>query len=189
MEKDGGDQMAGPGSYEKYMALALAQASSALDQGEFPVGCVIIQEGRVAAQGARTGTRHSSGGRAIISEVDHAEILALKQLELTGPSTVPEKCTLFCTMEPCLMCYGAILLSGIKTIVYAFEDPMGGGTGCDLAALPPLYRNSRVRTVAGICRQKSLDLFFEFFNKRTNTYWKGSFLDRYVRDQKQRQGK
>lgn len=188
MEKDSGEEMAGPGGYEKYMALALVQAASALDQGEFPVGCVIVQEGRVAAQGARTGTRQSSEG-AMISELDHAEIRALKQLELTGPPIVPEKCTLFCTMEPCLMCYGAILLSGIKTIVYAFEDPMGGGTGCDLAVLPPLYRNSRVRVVAGTCRQKSLDLFFEFFNKRTSTYWKGSFLDRYIRDQKQRQGK
>jgi tRNA(adenine34) deaminase len=189
MEKGSGEEMAGAGSYETYMALALTLAASALDQGEFPVGCIIVQEDRVAAQGARTGTRQSSEGRLLISEVDHAEILALKQLALTGTPVVPEKCTLFCTMEPCLMCYGAIILSGIKTIVYAFEDPMGGGTGCDLAALPPLYRNSRVRTIAGVCRQKSLDLFFEFFNKRASTYWKDSFLDRYVRDQKQRQGK
>jgi tRNA(adenine34) deaminase len=186
METDKGVENIGPDSYETYMALALVQAASALDQGEFPVGCVIVQDGRVVAQGARTGTRQSSEGRAIISEVDHAEIRALKQLTLSGPPVVPEKCTLFCTMEPCLMCYGAILLSGIKTIVYAFEDPMGGGTGCNLATLPPLYRNSRVRMTAGICRQKSLDLFFKFFNKGTSPYWKGSFLDRYVRDQMQK---
>ncbi len=191
METDKGVDNTGPGSYEKYMALALDQAAAALDQGEFPVGCVIVQDGRVVARGARTGTRRSSAGRsfanrAIISEVDHAEIRALKQLEQSRQPVMPENCTLFCTMEPCLMCFAAILLSGIKTIVYAFEDPMGGGTGCDLTTLPPLYRNSRIRMVAGICRQKSLDLFFKFFNKGTSPYWKGSFLDRYVRDQMQK---
>jgi tRNA(adenine34) deaminase len=151
----------------------------------------LVQDGRVVARGARTGTRRTSAGRsfanrAIISEVDHAEIRALKQLEQSRQPVMPENCTLFCTMEPCLMCFAAILLSGIKTIVYAFEDPMGGGTGCDLTTLPPLYRNSRIRMVAGICRQKSLDLFFKFFNKGTSPYWKGSFLDRYVRDQMQK---
>jgi tRNA(adenine34) deaminase len=191
METGKGVENTGPGSYEKYMALALDQAAAALDQGEFPVGCVIVQDGRVVARGARTGTRRTSAGRsfanrAIISEVDHAEIRALKQLEQSRQPVMPENCTLFCTMEPCLMCFAAILLSGIKTIVYAFEDPMGGGTGCDLTTLPPLYRNSRIRMVAGICRQKSLDLFFKFFNKGTSPYWKGSFLDRYVRDQMQK---
>lgn len=175
-----------PDSYERYMSLALDQASAALDKGEFPVGCVIVQNGQVIAQGARTGTVKC---RSMISEVDHAEIRALKQLEMGHHPVAPENCTLFCTMEPCLMCYGAIILSGIKTIVYAFEDPMGGGTGCDLTCLPPLYRESRAKVVGGICRQKSLDLFYDFFNKGETLYWKDSFLDAYVRDQRQAQGK
>lgn len=173
------------GSYEKYMALALDQAAAALAQGEFPVGCVIVQNGRVVALGARGGTGRPVGSHAIINEVDHAEIQALKNLAVCPDPVIPEKCTLFSTMEPCLMCYGAILISGIKTVVYAFEDPMGGGTGCDLTSLPPLYRDRRIQLTGGICRQKSLDLFYNFFNKGENSYWKGSFLDRYIREQKQ----
>lgn len=175
-------------SYGKYMVLALDQAANALDRGEFPVGCVIVENGRVVAQGARTGTVQGTRGRAMVSEVDHAEIRALKNMEICGREVVPENCTLFCTMEPCLMCYGAIILYGIGKIVYAFEDPMGGGTCCDLTSLTPLYRDSRVQVVGGVCRQKSLDLFYNFFNKQETLYWKGSFLENYTRRQQRMQG-
>ena len=170
---------------DTYMGLALAQAEAALEQGEFPVGCVIVQDGRVMSKGARNGTVPETGRRAVISEVDHAEIRALRDLEASLHPVLPEKCVLYCTMEPCLMCFGAIILAGIKTVVYAFEDPMGGGTGCDLSSLPRLYRNSGVRIKKGVCRRKSLDLFYNFFNKQGNQYWKDSFLEQYVRNQKQ----
>jgi tRNA(adenine34) deaminase len=173
-------------NYEAYMSLALDQAAAAAARGEFPVGCVIVQDGQVVAQGARTGTVY---GRTMVSEVDHAEIRALKNMEICRQAVMPGKCSLFCTMEPCLMCYGAILLSGIGTIVYGFEDPMGGGTCCDLTSLTPLYRDSRVRVVGGICRQKSLDLFYAFFNKKENQYWKDSLLESYIRKQKRLQDK
>ena len=169
-------------NHEAYMGLALDQAAAAAARGEFPVGCVIIQDGQVVAQGARFGT---SPNRSMVSEVDHAEIRALRNLEISQQAVVPQKCTLFCTMEPCLMCFGAILLAGLGTIVYAFEDPMGGGTCCDLSSLTPLYRDSRVQVISGVCRQKSLDLFYEFFNKEENRYWKNSFLELYIRKQHQ----
>jgi len=169
---------------ETYMRLALEQAEAAFAQGEFPVGCVIVQDGRVMSKGARIGTVPVTDRRAIISEVDHAEIRALRHLETCPHTVMPERCVLYATMEPCLMCFGAIVLSGIKTVVYAFEDPMGGGTACDLSSLPPLYRNCRVRIKKGVCRQKSLDLFFDFFNKKDNQYWKDSLLEQYVRKQK-----
>ncbi len=170
---------------EACMELALAQAKTALVKGEFPVGCVIVQDGRVMARGCRNGTIPDRERRTIISEVDHAEIRALRHLETCPHPVDPGKCVLYATMEPCLMCFGAIILSGIKTVVYAFEDPMGGGTTCDLTTLAPLYRNSRIRIKKGVCRQKSLDLFYDFFNKKDNRYWKDSFLEQYVRDQKQ----
>ena len=120
------------------MEKALEQARCAFDQGQFPVGCVIVQDGNVIASGARTGT---AGDLPFFSEVDHAEIRALKALERYGEGFCPEDAVLFCTMEPCLMCFAAIILSGIKTIVFAYEDAMGGGTCCDLESLPPLYRD------------------------------------------------
>ncbi|MCF6248242.1 MAG: nucleoside deaminase [Desulfobacula sp.] len=167
--------------YEMYMELALEQAQKAFVKGEFPVGCVIVQQGQVIASDARHGT---SGEISFFSEIDHAEIRALKMLEMKETGFNPEKSVLFCTMEPCLMCFGAIILSGIKKIVYAYEDPMGGGTGCDLALMPPLYKACKIDIVSGVLRQKSLDLFYDFFNKEANEYWKNSYLEAYTLDQK-----
>ena len=171
-------------TYEYYMELALEQAQKAFDGGEFPVGCVIVQAGKVIANGARLGT---TSGKLFFSEIDHAEIRALKYLETSDTQFDPEKSILFSTMEPCLMCFGAIILSGIKKIVYAYEDPMGGGTTCDLKKLPPLYQNCRIDVVPGVLRQKSLDLFYSFFNKEDNLYWKNSYLETYTLDQKKEQ--
>ena len=159
------------------MGMALEQARKAFEAGEFPVGCVIVYDGQVIAAGGRTGT---AGSGTFFNEIDHAEIRAIKGLEKAPKGFDPARCVLYCTMEPCLMCFAAIILAGIKTIVYAYEDPMGGGTGCDLAGLAPLYARSRVRVKAGLGRQKSLDLFYKFFNNESNRYWKGSLLETYT---------
>ena len=161
-----------------YMALALKEAESALDLGEFPVGCVIVRGADVVASGARRGTADTTK-RA--GELDHAEIMALRHLEAMGMDG--EALTLYCTMEPCLMCFAAIMLAGIKKVVYAYEDVMGGGTGCDLNTLPPLYRNTGVRVVPGVMRRESLGLFHQFFSRAQNVYWKGSLLEQYTLDQ------
>ena len=168
------------------MGLALKQAKKAFHKGEFPVGCVIVQDDKVIANGARTGTNEnqSPGKFKIVSEIDHAEINALKKLETLDAEFKSEKAVLFSTMEPCLMCFGAIILSGIKKIVYAYEDPMGGGTGCDLSQLPPLYSETKIDVVPGVLRLKSLDLFYDFFNKESNLYWKNSYLESYTLKQK-----
>lgn len=163
-----------------YMGLALKEAVKAFDRGEFPVGCVIVQDGQVIATGARKGT---DGSVPFFSEINHAEIRALQFLETLENGFDPDRSTLYCTMEPCLMCFGAIILSGIKKIVYAYEDPMGGGTQCDLKQLPLLYKNSNIVVVPGVLRQKSLDLFYKFFNKDNNLYWKESFLEKYTLEQ------
>lgn len=167
------------------MGLAIEEATKALENGEFPVGCVIVFHGDVVASGSRRGT--ASQGK-LASEIDHAEIRALQSLETittdhTGADVVREECTLYCTMEPCLMCFGAIILSGIKKVLYAFEDPMGGGTSCDLEKLPPLYRNSGIKVMPHLLRQESLKLFAHFFSRKENLYWKGSLLEQYTLEQ------
>ncbi len=156
------------------MEKALAEASQALGRGEFPVGCVIVHEGKIVATGSRQGT---SGD--LVSETDHAEILALKQIEQSAPVD-HSSLTLYCTLEPCLMCFGAILISGIRHIVFAYEDVMGGGTRCDFSRMPPLYSSQPVKIVPHILRDKSLFLFKSFFSNPDNTYWKDSFLATYT---------
>jgi tRNA(adenine34) deaminase len=81
------------------------------------------------------------------------------------------------------MCFGAILLSGIGEIVYAYEDVMGGGTGCNLSKLNPLYKNRKVSIVSNILRQESLELFKVYFANPVNTYWKGSILAKHILNQ------
>jgi len=158
-----------------FMGKALAQARSALDRGEFPVGCVIVHENEIIAFGAREGTAGEG-----VNETDHAEMVALRRLDALGPQVSRDRLTLYCTMEPCLMCFGAILIAGIGAVVWAYEDAMGGGTGCDRSTLPPLYRDRRITIVPRVLRRESLALFQSFFRNPANSYWAGSLLARYT---------
>jgi tRNA(adenine34) deaminase len=110
-------------------------------------------------------------------------MLTLRRLIDLEKNKDKNKITLFCTLEPCLMCFGAILLSGIGEIVYAYEDVMGGGTGCNLSKLNPLYKNRKVSIVSNILRQESLKLFKVYFANPVNTYWKGSLLAKHILNQ------
>ncbi len=162
--------------------MALEKADIAFLKGEFPVGCVVVKDNCVIADSARQGT---SSDRKKFSEIDHAEIICLKKIEKIDADIPLVKAVLFCTMEPCLMCLGAIILSGIKKIVYAYEDPMGGASSCDLTQLPILYKDSDVKIISGVMRKKSLNLFYKFFKNKSNQYWKNSLLEQYTIEQRE----
>ncbi len=161
--------------YKHFMEKALEQAKKALSANEFPVGCVMVYQNKIILTGSRTGTKGNC-----INEVDHAEMNALRRLSHMLDDIDTSRITIFCTLEPCLMCFGALLLSGIGEIVYAYEDPMGGGTRCDLTQLTPLYKNSRISIIPNILRNESLELFKAYFSNPKNKYWKGSILARYT---------
>lgn len=158
-----------------FMTAALDMARTALADNEFPVGCVIADGDAVVARGHRTGTSVGSG-----NEIDHAEINALRRLGEVMPDADRSSLTLYCTMEPCLMCFSATVLSGIRRIVYAYEDVMGGGTGLDRSGLPPLYRDAQLTVISGVLRKSSLVLFQRFFADSGNPYWSDSLLSRYT---------
>jgi len=153
-----------------FMNLALDQARAALDAGEFPVGCVIADGPRVLAVGRRQG---SAGSMA--NETDHAEMVALRRLACAGRSL-----TLYSTLEPCLMCFGAAVLSGVNRIVYAYEDVMGGACDCDLRRLKPLYRGMQTQICAHVRRADALALFQSFFGNPDHCYWSDSMLAQYT---------
>lgn len=164
------------------MGKAIKLARTALNHGEFPVGCVLVHQNRIIATGTRAGTRRSGSGP--VNEIDHAEMATLRHFYQISNDIDPEKVRIYCTMEPCLMCYAAILLAGIGTIVYAYEDAMGGGTQLDLKALAPLYQKRKVTIVPHIRRAESLALFQTFFENEENNYWRRSYLARYTLNQK-----
>ncbi len=157
------------------MRVALQEAKGALEGGDFPVGCIVVAQGRVVASGRRSGTAEGPG-----NELDHAEVTALRRLLEAGGVPDGSDATLYCTMEPCLMCFGAILLSGVSRVVWAYEDAMGGGASCDLSSVGPLYREAGVAVQGRVLRGESLALFKTFFSNPDNGYWKDSFLERYT---------
>lgn len=161
-----------------YMEMALELAREALAEGEFPVGCVIVAGGQVVARGRRL---NSLGDQ--LNEIDHAEMVALRSLSEADGQPVTGEISLYSTLEPCLMCFGAILLSGVGRIVYAYEDAMGGATRCERSSLTPLYKNRRIAVVGNVMRRESLALFRTFFSAPANDYWQGSLLASYTLSQ------
>ncbi len=158
---------------EKFMDMALGMASRALEAGQFPVGCVIAGETGVVSLGSRENSRGEEA-----NEIDHAEMVALRGLAI--PINRREGLTIYSTMEPCLMCYAAIILSRVRRIVYAYEDVMGGGTSTVFNRSAPLYREAGVEIIAGVRRRESLELFARFFADPENDYWRGSLLADYT---------
>jgi len=161
--------------YDFFMGEALKEAQGALARGDFPVGCVMVHRDRIVARGSRTGIRDN-----VRNELDHAEMAALRQLVHLNEELEPADVTVFCTMEPCLMCFSALILAGIGEAVFAYEDAMGGGTGCDRSQMKPLYRDSPIRVRPHVRRSESLSLFRKFFADPANRYWRGSLLAQYT---------
>ena len=164
--------------YEFFMSKALEEARDALNMGEFPVGCVIVYENNVLV----TGARHHSGSENQ-NELDHAEMLALRRLVDLGKKIDRAQLTVFSTLEPCLMCYAALILNDIRHIVYAYEDVMGGGTNLDLKKLNPFYQEMEIKVAPRILRQESLMLFKKFFSDAQNSYLQGTMLAKYTLNQ------
>ncbi|MDF1594209.1 MAG: nucleoside deaminase [Desulfobacterales bacterium] len=158
-----------------FMRKALAQAKQTLAIGEFPAAAILVGTDGIIASGARTGTIENR-----FNETDHAEMLALRNMNRIKASSPAGGLTAYCTLEPCLMCFGALLISGVTNIVYAYEDAMGGGTRCDLSRLPPLYQNMSFSIVPHILRADSLALFKTYFSNPQTVYLKKSFLAAYT---------
>lgn len=160
-------------NHQENMQEALSEARMALAAEEFPVGCVLVQDGEIVARGHR---RNSRAGQC--NEIDHAEVVTLRMLLSRHPDIDCSRLVAYCTMEPCLMCYSTMLLSGIRHFVYGYEDRMGGGTNLALGQLNPLYAEMDVRVDAGILRNESLELFQRYF--RNFSYWQDSLLSQYT---------
>ena len=81
------------------------------------------------------------------------------------------------------MCYTTLILNGFRTIVYGYEDVMGGGSKLELQRLSPLYASMQVKVIPGVLRPACLDLFQRFFQDEKNDYWRDSALSQYTLDQ------
>ncbi|MBQ7353992.1 MAG: nucleoside deaminase [Clostridia bacterium] len=139
-----------------YIALALEEAEKALAKDEVPVGAILVWEGKGVV--ARSHNTRESGKNAL----GHAEISAIDEACKTLGGWRLHKATLYVTLEPCLMCTGAILSARIKRVVYGAPDTKAGGLGglCDLREVGFPHTPE---VVSGVEAEKCRGLLDEFF--------------------------
>jgi len=138
------------------MREALEQARAAASHGDVPVGAVVVREGRVIARAHNE--RELRG-----DPTAHAEVLALRAAADAVGGWRLDGCTLYVTLEPCVMCAGAMQQSRIDRVVFGAPDPKGGATGTlyNVAADPRL--NHEVDVTHGVLAEESSRLLSEFF--------------------------
>ena len=149
-------------SYEQAMQVALQQAQLASESGDVPVGAVVVHDGQIIA--ARHNEREATG-----DPTAHAEILALRDAATALGRWRLNDCTLVVTLEPCVMCAGALINSRIETLVYATADLKGGATSSlyNICSDPRLNHNPIV--VHGISEHESSELLKQFFENIRQT--------------------
>ncbi len=141
-----------------FMSLALDEARKALAEGEVPVGCVITLDKRVIA-------RAHNRTEALSDPTAHAEIIALREASAKLGDWRLDGTTIYVTIEPCVMCAGALILARVKEVVYALEDEKFGAMSLyGLASDARL--NHRFRMTKGPLGDESRELLVRFFKEK-----------------------
>jgi tRNA(adenine34) deaminase len=146
-------------THEHYMKLALQQAERAFAEDEVPIGAVIVHGERVI------GSAYNQ--RETLSDpTAHAEIIAITQAAAALEDWRLEDCTLYVTLEPCIMCSGAILLARIPTVVYGATDPKAGAVQSLYHLLNDDRLNHRCQVVPGVLAAPCGELLTRFFQEQ-----------------------
>ena len=144
---------------EQFMDLALSEAEKAMAAGEVPVGAVLVSAGTVVGRGYNRPISASD-------PTAHAEMLAIREAaRALGNYRLPEV-TLYCTVEPCIMCTGAMIHARISRLVFGTPDPKAGAAGSIYNVLTDPRLNHRVEVVSGICEDRCAAILRTFFASR-----------------------
>jgi tRNA(adenine34) deaminase len=144
------------------MRAALAEARRALAAGEVPIGAVVVIDGAIAA----TGFNQPIGSS---DPTAHAEIVALRAAAKAVGNYRLTDAVVCVTLEPCLMCVGAMLHARVGTIVYGAPEPRTGALGSTIHALNNGGVNARIKVVSGVLEDDCRELVQDFFKqKRAN---------------------
>ncbi len=141
-----------------WMRLALAEARKALNKNEVPVGAVVVHEDRAIGRGHNL-------IESLQDPTAHAEMLAVTAAANTLASWRLDQSILYVTLEPCMMCTGAILLARIPLIVYGAADPRYGACGSALQMTDGARLDIQAQVIGGIMKEESSLLLKEFFRK------------------------
>ena len=139
-----------------YMRQAVALARQAAENGEVPVGAVVVIEGTVAGRGSNSPVR-------LNDPTAHAEIIALREAASAIGNYRLESASLYVTLEPCAMCAGALVNARIERLIFGARDLRFGGVRSKFRLADSELLNHRVEIVEGVLGAECLELVKEFF--------------------------
>jgi tRNA(adenine34) deaminase len=147
---------------QKAMDLALTEAQQAASAGDVPVGAVIFRDGEILATG------HNKK-EALQEPTAHAEILAIRSAVARTGSWRLENTTLVVTLEPCVMCAGAIVAARIPRVVFGAYDPKAGATGSLYNVCDDPRLNHQAELMGGVRERECGEMLRSFFVARRRT--------------------
>ncbi|WP_162012908.1 tRNA adenosine(34) deaminase TadA [Streptococcus sp. S784/96/1] len=155
-----------------FMQEAIKEAQKSLEKEEIPIGCVIVKDGQIISRGHNA---REERNQAIM----HAEIMAITEANQKVGNWRLLDCTLFVTIEPCVMCSGAIGLARIPNVIYGAKNAKFGGAGSLYDILTDERLNHRITVETGILEKECAAIMQTFFRtRRQMTKQKNSFLTR-----------
>lgn len=144
---------------QHWMQHALELAKLAADQGEVPVGAVVVKDNEIIGSGANQPISNHDPSA-------HAEIVALRAAGQALQNYRLIDCTLYVTLEPCSMCAGAIIHARVGTVVFGAADPRTGAAGSVFQTLIDARHNHTVRVRGGLMANECSELLQRFFRER-----------------------
>ena len=143
----------------EFMLQALALATLAADNGEVPVGAIVVKDGKVIGRG-------SNAPIGLHDPTAHAEVQAMREAAAFLGNYRLVDCTLYVTLEPCAMCAGAIQHARIAKLVYGASDPKTGACGSVINLMAEPKLNHHCATASGVLATECGTLLREFFKRR-----------------------
>ncbi len=142
-----------------FMLKALEQAKIAYKKNEVPIGAVIVKDGKVIAEGFNKREKKQNA-------LFHAEIVAINKACKKLKSWRLDDCDIYITLEPCLMCFGAILNARLKNCYFGAYDKSGGSISANNELLNKSILNHKLNVEGGILKEECADILSTFFEEK-----------------------
>lgn len=144
---------------EQFMRMAIEAAKTAEENGDVPIGAVIVHNGQIVAKAYNQREQ-------LQDPTAHAEIIALTQAAAALQSWRLIGCTMYVTLEPCPMCAGALVNSRIDRLVYGCDDPKAGACKTLYNIVQDERLNHRIDVISGVLADECAQLLSDFFSRR-----------------------